>query len=275
MIQNLQTYVKGSFLWVAHYNNEDPIDETSLPPWAWLVRDTNVTLAAPGRLRLFGISKALSFALQSDATFKHVLTLSSGSAFFKEFQVPTSPRICLDTYETVFHPNAKLPHAEAIPVEHSGQCAKYLHSIGAGPWQYANGDLDTDLQQFVQKRGFAWFRGSQWSGQMWPCEVARMLVEDIQTIYNSPNTPHLKYASEEIYLSTYAYNYGITHSIPIERSEVIINWNTNYLLSDPRYIDDLRTDPRFRGHAVCKLSDDIQDPLRRYIQEYTMNLNSK
>jgi len=268
MVKNLEKYVKGSFLWIAHYNNEEPIDETTLPPWAWLVRDTNVTLPYHyQRLRLFGISKAISFALQSGVTFTNVLTLSSGSAFFKEFQVPTKPRICLDSHETIFNPAVKLPHTDEIPIQYSGQCAKYLHSIGASPWQYGNGDLDIELQMFVKKRGFEFFRGSQWPGQIWPYEVAQMLVEDIRTIYDSPNTPHLDYSSEEIYLSTYAYNYALTHSIPIERSQVITDWQSNYHISDPKYIDYLRMNPRFTGHAVSKLSDNIQDSVRRYIQE--------
>ena len=268
MAKNIQKYVKGSFVWIAHYNNDDPIDETKLPSWAWLVRDTNVTLPYHyHRLRLFGINKALSFAIQSGLHFTNVMTFSSGSAFYKEFQVPTKPRVCLDSHEKIFDPTAKLQHVEEISVKYSGECGKYLQSIGSFPWQYLHGDEDVELQMLIQKRNFKWFRGNQWSGQIWPYEVAVMLAEDIATLYDSPNTPYLDYVCEEIYLSTYAYNYAKEHSITIEHSEVIINWQTNYNIQNPQYIDYLRKNPSFQGHAVCKLSDDIRDPVRRYIEE--------
>jgi hypothetical protein len=94
-----------------------------------------------------------------------------------------------------------------------------------------------------------------------------MLAEDIATLYDSPNTPYLDYVCEEIYLSTYAYNYAKEHSIPIEHSEVIIDWQTNYNIPNPQYIDYLRKNPIFKGHAVCKLSDNTRDPIRKYIEE--------
>lgn len=34
---NLGRYIKGSFLWIVHYNGEEVINENELPPWAWLV----------------------------------------------------------------------------------------------------------------------------------------------------------------------------------------------------------------------------------------------
>jgi hypothetical protein len=270
MTQNIQKYVKGSFKWIAHYNGIDPVDENTLPEWAWLVRDTNVTQPYEyHRLRTFGIIKALSFAIQSGLQFTNVLTLTSGSAFFKEFQVPVKPRICLDSYEKIFDPDVKLYHSSPIDIKYSGKCAKYLESIGSPGWQYTNGDLDIEFQTAIQKRNFKFFKGGQWPGQMWPYEVAKMLYEDIAKFYDSPNTKKLNYACEEIYLSTYAYNYAIEYSIPIEFNEVITNWKSYYDgIKHIEYIDFLRKNPQFdSGHAVSKLSDNINDPVRKYIQD--------
>jgi len=269
MTQNIQKYVKGSFKWVAHYNGKDPVDENTLPEWAWLVRDTNVTQPYEyQRLRTFGIIKTLSFAIQSGLQFTNVLILSSGSAFFREFQVPVKPKVCLDNYEKIFDPSVNLDHSSPIDIKHSGKCAKYLESIGSSGWQYKNGDLDIEFQTAIQKRNFKFFKGAQCAGQIWPYEVAIMLSEDITKLYDSPNTKKLDYACEEIYLSTYAYNYAIEHSIPIEIGQVIIYWNRYYGIRHTEYIDFLRKNPQFNsGHAVCKLSDSINDPVRKYIQD--------
>ena len=34
IVKNLEKYVRGSFIWIAHYNGSDPVDEETLPQWA-------------------------------------------------------------------------------------------------------------------------------------------------------------------------------------------------------------------------------------------------
>jgi len=277
---NLEKYVKGSFLWIAHYNGPDH-DENTLPPWAWLVRDTHAT--SPWRRSIsFGVIKALTFALENGVQFTNVLTLSSGSAFYREFQVPTRPLVCLDTYERQIDPTADLSHVEAIHVAHLGKCANYLTSIGSIGWQYQlGGDSDTEFHNLILARGFKYIRGNQFSGQMWPYEVAVMLEKDIKTLYNSHVTTY--YVTEEIYFSTYAYNYAKLNNIPVGSSVVMINWAKGYAVDSVERITSLREDPRFNGpsgpsgssgpsgpsvpYAACKLSDNLSDPVRVFINK--------
>ena len=76
MANNISKYVKGNFIWIVHYNNEEHIDETTLPPWAWLVRDTIKTSSISSRLLLMAINQILKFALVN-VTSKNIMTLSS------------------------------------------------------------------------------------------------------------------------------------------------------------------------------------------------------
>jgi hypothetical protein len=262
MAKNIEKYVAGSFLWIAHYNNPAPIDEHSLPPWAWLVRDT-VQTEPYARLKTFGITKAIDFAI-ANTKFTNCMTLSSGSAFFRTFQVPTYPTICLESHEKQFDPSIRLTHTEEIGIEHAGTCSQYLQSRNNHTWQYNGCDSDTEFHSLLTRRNFQWFKGCQWSGQVWPYEVAVMLVTDIGSLYDSASTKERPYyAAEEIILSTYAYNYAKEHSIPISLTEVIIDWNNSYWVPNIERIEYLRN--KYIGHAVCKLSDNVEDPIRQYL----------
>jgi hypothetical protein len=110
-------------------------------------------------------------------------------------------------------------------------------------------------------------RGNQFSGQIWPYEVAVMLEKDIKTLYNSPVTTY--YVTEEIYFSTYAYNYAVMNNIPVGSSVVMINWLKGYTVDTVDRIVSLREDPRFNGaygaYAACKLSDNLLDPVRMFL----------
>ena len=266
---NLEKYVRGNFLWIAHYNGSDPVDETTLQPWAWLVRDTHAT--SPWRRSIsFGVIKALSLALENGVEFTNVLTLSSGSAFYREFQVPTVPLVRLDTYERILDASCDLRHVEAIDIAYAGKCAEYLKSVGSIGWQYGfGGDSDTEFHSLVIARGFKYMRGNQFSGQMWPYEVAVMLEKDMKTLYNSPVTTY--YVTEEIYFSTYAYNYAMINNMPVGSSVVMIDWAKGYAVTQPGRVVSLRSDARFIGdpayapYAVCKLSDNLSDPVRVFI----------
>jgi len=265
IINNIEKYVKGSFIWIAHYNGAEPIDENTLPEWAWLVRNTHAT--SPWRRTIsFGIIKALTFAIENEVKFTNALVLSSGSAFYREFQVPTVPKVCLDSHETLLNPSAKLNHVEEIDIVHIGKCADYLKSVGSMGWQYEyGGDSDVEFHKLILNRGFKFMKGNQFSGQMWPYEVALMLESDIKTLYGSESPKY--YVTEEIFFSTYAYNYAKIHNIQIDLSIVIIDWEKYYNISSLEYIDSLRNNSKLTSYAACKLSDNVlSDPVRRYIQ---------
>ena len=63
MAKNLSLYIQGNFLLVVHYNSQEPLDENTLPPWCWIVRDpiqtkhTNISIA-------LAANKCLNFALE-------------------------------------------------------------------------------------------------------------------------------------------------------------------------------------------------------------------
>jgi hypothetical protein len=258
MAMNIKKYVKGKFIWVAHYNHPTKVDETLLPEWAWLVRDTIKTQTYT-RLLSMAVNQALKFALDN-VTSTNIMTLSSGSAFFRDFILPTYKKIALNSHEYQLTPNNKLLHIEEIDINNIGKCVKYLASVGSGGWQYTGCDEDVEFHKLIQNRKFKYFRGCQWSGQIWPYEVGKELVEDLSTLKDKIV---VRYACEEIYLSTYAYNYAKINNINIDYVEVIIDWGTEYKIPNINYIQILRKYYR-DGTAVCRLSDS-NDEIRQYL----------
>jgi hypothetical protein len=59
------------------------------------------------------------------------------------------------------------------------------------------------------------------------------------------------------------------NNIPIGSSVVMINWLKGYTVDSVERITSLREDPRFNGsygsYAACKLSDNLSDPVRVFI----------
>jgi hypothetical protein len=259
MAMNIKKYVKGNCIWVVHYNHPNKVDETLLPEWAWLVRDTIHTQVYT-RLISMAVNQALKFAL-SHVTCTNIMTLSSGSAFFRNFVLPTHKKIALNSHEYQLTPDKKIFHTEEIDISHIGKCAKYLETVGSGGWQYTGCDVDIEFHKLIQNRNFKYFRGCQWSGQIWPYEVGKELVEDLSTLEDKIG---VHYACEEIYLSTYAYNYAKTNNINIDYVEVIIDWGNEYKISTINYIQILRKYYR-DGTAVCRLSDSSNDEIRQYL----------
>jgi hypothetical protein len=259
MAKNLAKYVKGNFLWVVHYNNEQHIDETKLPPWVWLVRDS-IKTCRQTRLLLMAINQALKFALVNVSCI-NLMTLSSGSALFRDFIVPKQQKCALISHEVNIDPNKCYAHIEQIDVKHIGKCTEYLESVGSFGWQYKfGGDSDLEFHKLVRSRGFRYLRGCQWSGQIWPYEVGRMLVEDLSELDDSPLHDNKKYACEELYISTYAYNYGIDNELGLDLVEVIIDWSSGYEVKEVNYINHLKSYKS--GSGVCKLSDNLIDAVR-------------
>ena len=264
MANNIAKYVKGNFIWIVHYNNEEYIDETVLPPWAWLVRDTIKTSSVSSRLLLMAINQILKFALVN-VTSKNIMTLSSGSGFFREFIVPKEETIALISHEINIDPSKNYKHIEEIDVKYMGRCSKYLESVGSFGWQYAyGGDSDLEFHSLVRRRGFRYLRGTQWSGQIWPYEVGKMILEDVSELDDSDNHINLKYACEEMYLSTYAHNYAKNNNISIKFNEVIIDWNNGYDIKSIEYIEKLRNNYKL-GSAICRLPTIVSSEIRNYL----------
>jgi len=259
MAKNIEKYVKGNFIWIVHYNNSDPIDENKLPPWVWLVRATIQTMHGT-RLLAHGVAKCLEFAVHN-VTFTNVLCLSSGSAFYRDFIIPVIPKICIQTHETVFDRDLQMHHHSAIPIGWLGCATDYLAEKGRPPWQYNNFDKDSEAHGLIVRRKFTHTRGCQLSGQMWPYEVAVQLVEDMRKLEYMPVR---NYCPEEIYFSTYASNFAERNGLPIERCEVIINWNNHYSIDDIEYVKRMESYGE-KGSALCKVNEDLSSAVRVYI----------
>ena len=259
----LKKYVKGRFLWVAHCNTHEVLDETTLPDFAWIVRDTIVTRAYTISLT-HAVARCLEFA--SQVTYTNVLIMTSGSSFFREYTVPTYPRVGLFSHEILLK-DVRLRHNEPIPASELGKCSEYLATQGCPAWQYLNFDKDTELHTLFHARGFRWILGSPLSGLMFPSAVADQLRDDLFTLESNPDTNIPDYATEEIVFATYAYNYALCHGLHIGLSESIIHWGDRYVVS----IDQIE---KYRmcaiafpglGHIVCRLPEHV-DKVRTYLR---------
>jgi hypothetical protein len=258
---NLGRFIKGSFLWVVHYNGEEFIDENELPPWAWLVRDTIKTKHGGGTL-LHGIGKAIKFALDT-VTFINCMTLTMGCVFIRDYQVPTKETICAETHELFFNPRANLLHTSPIPIELLGRTSEWLISAGHFAWQYGcRGGLDADreTQAIFLQRGFEFTKGCQLIGQVFPYEVAKMISHDLLILSVAPF--EVTYCQDELFISTYSYWYSFEKDIPIQLNTVATNWEHMYEVSDLGYVDGL-LHTNSNAYAVSKVPDDLGNPIRR------------
>ncbi len=257
MAENLKRYVTGSFVWVVHYNGERPLDLSRLPDWVWPVPNPEWTQTYTTRV-VYALAKCIRYAA-SRTTFTNLLTMSSGSAFFRPYTVPTTERVQFPSHEPLFNASCARVHTEPIPTAHLGACVRYINDRGfEGPWQLGGFDQHTDAQAKIRARGFQWIVGAQWSGQVMPQTPALQFAEDITS--DGPN-----YVAEEVLLSTYSYNYAHAKRLPVWTSEAIINWGPEYMVTRVETIDAYRraaqTFPGL-GHLVCKVPDDLQHPVR-------------
>jgi hypothetical protein len=259
MADNLKRYVTGSFVWVVHYNGQRPLDLSRLPDWVWPVPDPEWTQTYTTRIASV-LAKCIRYAA-SRTTFTNVLTMSSGTAFFRPYTVPTIERVQFPTYERLLDANCPRLHLEPIPIAHLGACVPYINARGyPGAWQFGGFDKHTAMHAKIRTRGFQWIRGSQWSGQLIPRSPALQFAEDM---VEGPD-----YVAEEVLLSTYSYNYAVTKGLPIWASEAIIDWVREYFVSRVETIQDYRRVAQVfpgLGHMVCKVPDDPLHPVRVFL----------
>jgi len=244
MIQNLQLFVKGDFIWILHYNGSDPLGP--LPSW---VRRARTEDTAPHTRRLAdAIIRGLEMALDCDL----VMLLSSGTVFVREWVVPSTPIVALTTH-CVFNPRGKndmLAVQRPIPREYPCAYIQQLMDVGelAKQWHYPRIEQDLYFKSAMVKRGYTHYRAAQMTGQVWPVEVARRIVADAPIWTKAPNG---NYPCEEVYFSTYAAAYAHEMHLPVLPSIVTIDWSVHYEV----------TTVAERVVAHCKVADD--SPIRR------------
>jgi len=257
---NLGRFIRGSFLWIVHYNGEEHINENDLPPWAWLVRDTIKTMHG-GVTLLHAIGKAMKFALDT-VTFINCMTLTMGCVFIRPYQVPTKETICAETHETFFNKDANLLHTSPIPIELLGRTSEWLVSLGHFAWQYGcRGGLDADIETHTifRRRGFEFTKGCQLIGQVFPYTVAKMISHDLMILSVRPFD--ITYCQDELFISTYSFWYSYEKDLPIGKTIVATNWEKMYEVNDMSYIHYiLSTNPD--AYAVSKVPDDLNNSIR-------------
>lgn len=268
MIKNIQRYLSGEYMFFVHYNGRDFVDENNLPDWVWLNRNPLSTQRFTRTLSL-AIADTIKFAVDN-VDFINIMLMSSGSAFFRRWDIPKYEYIALESHEKVHnHKCGELLHISPIQIEHCGAVSEYLKNNKGSPWQYGfegrGCDVDTYFHELIKMRGFKYFKGCQWSGQIFPKSVCIQIAEDIPKLKNAPM---MFYACEEIYFSTYAYNYANENNIFVNLCEVNINWEFNYEIMDIQYIIHLHYNYPKIGSAICKLPDDTNHSTRLFINSF-------
>lgn len=257
MMENIERYVTGSFVWVVHYNGSRPLDPSRLRDWVWPV-PTPVATQGYTPTIAYAIARSIQYAA-SRTSFTNVLTMSSGSAFFRPYTVPITQRVQFPSYEPFFASDCHRVHTDPVSIKHLGRCAEYVQARGfPGPWQFGGFDEHVEMHEKLRTRGFQWIVGAQWSGQVLPQTPALQFAEDML-----PSGP--AYCAEEVLLSTYSYNYAQTAGLPIWNSEAIIKWGPEYLVSQIETIQSYRRVCRTfpgMGHLVCKIPDDPSHYIR-------------
>jgi hypothetical protein len=179
--------------------------------------------------------------------------MSSGSAFYREYNVPVNPRIALHSHEALFS-EAHLPLMKPVPIDRIESASAYIMEQGSAfGWQYRFFEKDTPVHPLFKK--FKWIKGSQWSGIVFPYPVAASVVADMKTMEPIDASPLPDYDREEIVFSTHAYNYAIEHGLSIEMNETIIDWASMYNPTIERVKQYQAAAAVFPGigHMVCRL----------------------
>lgn len=238
-VRNFQEYANDSMGLVIHYNRDEEPSVTKYVSPNVIVSCNVVKTERFTSMLLKGFVHCMEIAMKAFPTLEKFIIESSGSGWIKPLQ--DLPEAALGAYNPPFDTY----HSNLLG--EISTCATKRHG---GPWHWNAIDRDAFFRSMCTKRGFQWVRSSQCSGQVLPREVAEMLVEDIRDI------PYLTYPCEEVYFSTYTYNYCKKHHIPIHKPLVLIDWDGQYDVKEPFQLTKAL---REGAYGVCKLSDEAKE----------------
>jgi len=278
MAKNLSLYIQGKFLFVVHYNSIESLDETTLPPWCWIVRDpietkhTNITLA-------LAANRCLAFAL-ANVKFTNCTTISSGCVFFRDYVCPKEPKIC-GLFHYYLFPQQRDSHVHTYPIPSIalGNMEGYFKNILTQPqkrapwdrsgfiengWIYPEFDKHIELHEAFRRRNIKYVKGCQFSGQVFPYEVAQAVCADLQAIHTPEQTGKYNYSLEEIIFSTYAYDYSIRKGMIVDYTTVAIDWDNIYEINYLEQISLLLKNNK-HAYAACKVPYEMNHPVRKYL----------
>jgi hypothetical protein len=260
MIQNVDKFVDGSKLFIVHLNINEQVNENELPDWVWIARNT-VNTDRYNRSILNAVNECLLFAFEH-FTFKNMLSFSSGSVFIRTFTVPIHEVVHVMNTEYLINPETKSLHNEPIHISKKGEVAAFLKRHGHFPWQYEGCDKDTKWHTLIENRGFQFFKGCSWSGQLIPYNACKMMSDDLITLRNEPE---YDYCCEEIFISTYGFNYALQNNIQPQKSILLTNWDHYYNIEHIEYVNAILNSHLNNIVMICKVPDNINHPVRTII----------
>jgi len=278
MVTNLSRYIRGKFLFIIHYNSEEPVDEEGLPEWCWIVRDPIITKHTNISLTL-GLNRCIKFALQN-IKFVNCMLISSGCVFIKEYLCQSEAKVCGTCHYYAFpHQRDAQIHMYPIPTIALGNIEGYFKNVLVTPnrrapwdrtsmidggWIYPEFDKHSELHALFQKRNIKYVKGCQLSGQVFPYDVARAVNEDLEVIYTDEQINKYNYSLEEIIFSSYSYDYSIRKGIVNDYTTVSIDWDNFYNITRFEEIYKVQRDIK-DAYAVCKVPYDMNHPMRVFL----------
>ena len=254
-VKNLQKYIKN-FICVIHYNSDEPINENELPENFWITRKRINTCRMTRRL-FMGWLEAMSFG-NKNFNFINYLILSSGSGLITNIPEIKTPCVYQKTYELLLNPTKKLLHSEQISVKYLENIYPFMQSQTQNVWgAFKHVDNDTVFTNSVKKRNFKYIKTNQVSGNLFPKEVGEWLIEDYYDIFDGND-----YQMEEVYFSTYAYNWALLNNKEPRYSCILIDWDNYFRQITPEYIHNVK---KYGCYGICKIDDNPESYIRKFI----------
>lgn len=204
-----------------------------------------------------GWLEAIKFGIDN-FNFINYLILSSGSGLITNIPSITESCVYQKTYELLLNPEKKLLHSEPIDIKYIQKIYSFMLSQTKEVWG-AFKDIDNDIlfNNSVIKRKFKYIKTNQASGNLFPKEVGKWLIEDYYDNFNGND-----YQCEEVYFSTYAYNWSLLKNKEIKYSCILIDWQNYFRQITPEYINNIK---KYGCYGICKIDDNPNSYIRKYI----------
>jgi hypothetical protein len=263
-IENIKKYNKDlNYAIIIHFNNNDcDIDERTLPDNVFLSTNAvNTERVLRNNSRLIYAMVQNFKTLKERLTCDYICLLSSGSSFFRKFHHNkpnlTGSNFCndLDTRKSEWN--------GVFPIEKLGNISYELATLKASSsWHFPSIDKDNHFKENVLKRNFKYIKNGQMTGNIINTEKTSMLIEDLDCLLEKTV---IQYPLEEIYISTYTYNWCILNNLKMEKPFVMINWNNQeYNITNSDFISKY---DKFPCSAICKLPEDLDHKVRKMLVE--------
>lgn len=267
-IDNIQKYNPDlNYAIVIHFNSNCDIDENDLPHNVFLSMKTINTERNNSRL-IHGMVQNFK-TVKERVTCDYICTLSSGSGFFRKFN-HNKPNLTITSFSSDLDNTRNYEWNNSFPIEQLGNITSKLSSLNVDNlWHFPSIDKDKHFKTHLLKRNFKYIKNGQMSGNIINTEIASMLIDDLDCLLEKII---IEYPLEEIYISTYAYNWCIMNNFKMDRSFVMINWvrqpkpNFKQLEYNITNSDFISKYDKYPCSAICKLPEDLNHTVRKMLR---------